>query len=301
MKKLFAAFLLFALIIGCLGCSVQDITPAPSASSPTVSNDPSRLTVHFIDVGQADSALLEHDGQFVLIDGGYQSTGDELVDYLLDHGVEELSLVIATHLHGDHLGGLPAVLEAFPVQRIWCSSQTYYSYTYDQFCKLADQQDVPIETPRIGETVVLGDVHLKLLGPLNPPYTDLNNSSLVVMATHINNRFLFTGDMRHEAELELVEAGTDLKADVLKVGHHGSYTSTSYLFLRTVQPKHAVISCGRNNEYGHPHSAPVSRLRDADVNIFRTDKLGTILAVSDGTNISFTWEFTNAQPEWNAA
>ena len=106
--------------------------------------------------------------------------------------------------------------------------------------------------------------------------------------------------MRWEAEKELVEAGTDLKADVLKVGHHGSYTSSSYVFLREVMPEFAVISCGRNNEYGHPHAEPMSRLRDAGITIYRTDQMGTIIATSDGENISFTWEFTNAQPEVNS-
>ena len=292
MKKLFAALLLFALIVGCLGC-----TTTPDAGQSTQN----QFIVHFIDVGQAESVLLEYNGEFVLIDGGYENTGDELVEYLLEQGVEELSLVVSTHMHRDHLGGLPAVLEAFPVQRIWCSYRTYYSNTYDQFCKLAEHQGVNIERPRVGEIMTLGDVQLKLLGPIRQDYTDLNNSSLVIMAVFGENSFLFTGDMRWEAEKDLVEAGTELKADVLKVGHHGSYTSTSYLFLRTVQPEFAVISCGRNNDYGHPHSEPMSRLRDAEVNIFRTDKLGTIVAVSDGKNISFTWEFTDAKPEWNAA
>jgi competence protein ComEC len=130
-------------------------------------------------------------------------------------------------------------------------------------------------------------------------YTDLNNSSLVIMGTFRENKFLFTGDMRWEAEKELVEAGLDLKADVLKVGHHGSYTSTSYLFLREVMPEHAVISCGKNNEYGHPHAEPMSRLRDAEVTIYRTDRLGTIVAVSDGKNITFSWEHPSSQPEVN--
>ena len=214
--------------------------------------------------------------------------------------LEELALVVATHLHGDHLGGLPTVLSVFPTQRIWCSSRTYYSNTYDQFCYYADQQDVIIENPMIGEKLLLGNVQLQLLGPISKDYVDLNNTSLVIMATYENNKVLFTGDMRWEAEKELVEAGTDLKADVLKVGHHGSYTSSSYVFLREVMPEFAVISCGRNNEYGHPHAEPMSRLRDAGITIYRTDQMGTIIATSDGENISFTWEFTNAQPEVNS-
>ena len=161
------------------------------------------------------------------------------------------------------------------------------------------EQDTLVEKPVVSQIQLLGDVYLELLGPLQKSYTDINNSSLVIMASYGKNRFLFTGDMRHEAEKELMDAGTDLKADVLKVGHHGSYTSTSYLFLRTVQPDYAVIQCGRDNEYGHPHSEPMSRLRDADVDIYRNDLLGTVIACSDGTNITFSWEFENAKPEIN--
>lgn len=288
MKKLLAVFLLLCLLL--TGC-----TAAPAAEKAD-----GQLIVHFIDVGQADCALLEYNDQYVLIDGGYPESGDTVVEYLQAQGVEELALVVATHLHGDHLGGLPTVLSVFPTGRIWCSSRIYYSSTYDNFCYYADQQDVPIENPMIGEKFLLGDVQLQLLGPISKDYVDLNNTSLVIMATYEDNKFLFTGDMRWEAEKELVEAGTDLKADVLKVGHHGSYTSTSYLFLNEVMPEFAVISCGRNNEYGHPHSEPMSRLRDAEVTIYRTDRMGTVVAVSDGQNISFTWEFTDAQPEVNS-
>lgn len=287
MKKLFAIILLLCLLL--TGCT-----------APSTQQTVDQFVVHFIDVGQADCALLEYNGQFVLIDGGYPESGPAVVEYLQEQGVEELALVVATHLHGDHLGGLPTVLSVFPTQRIWCSSRTYYSNTYDQFCYYADQQDVIIENPMIGEKLLLGDVQLQLLGPISKDYVDLNNTSLVIMATYENNKFLFTGDMRWEAEKELVEAGTDLKADVLKVGHHGSYTSSSYLFLREVMPEFAVISCGRNNEYGHPHTEPMSRLRDAGITIYRTDQMGTIIATSDGENISFTWEFTNAQPEVNS-
>ncbi len=285
MKKLLSLLLLLCFLLG--GCAAQ---PGETVKE---------FKVHFIDVGQSESILLEYDGQFALIDGGYEEEGPAVVDYLQAQGVEELSLVVATHLHGDHLGGLPTVLSTFPTERIWCSAQTYYSQSYDQFLYYADQQDVDVENPMIGEALFLGDVKLQVLGPLGKSYTDINNSSLVIMATYGEKKFLFAGDMRWEAEQELVEAGTDLKADVLKVGHHGSYTSTSYLFLREVMPEFAVISCGRNNEYGHPHDEPMSRLRDAGVTIYRTDKLGTIVAACDGKTISFTWELSSSQPEVN--
>ena len=289
MKKLLTLFLLLCLLVGCLGCAPDHVCPEP----------PGQLIVHFIDLGQSDSILLEYEGHYALIDGGYANTSDKLIDYLEDCGVEELDLVVSTHMHGDHIGGLPAVLEAYKVGVLWHSHQTYYSDAYDQLLYYADQQDTLVEKPVVTQLFLLGDVQLELLGPLQKSYTDINNSSLVIMASYGKNRFLFTGDMRHEAEKELIDAGTDLKADVLKVGHHGSYTSTSYLFLKTVQPDYAVIQCGRNNDYGHPHSEPRSRLRDADVDIYRNDKLGTVIAYCDGETIWFSWEFTDAKPEYN--
>ncbi len=286
MKRLLSLFLILCLLLG--GCSAL-----------AGNENADKLLVHFIDVGQADSILLEYNGQFALIDGGYQESGPTVVEYLQERGVEELALVVATHLHGDHLGGLPLVMSVFPIGRIWCSSRTYYSSAYDDFTYYADQQEVPIENPMLGEVFMLGDVSLKLLGPISKNYVDLNNTSLVIMATHGEKKFLFTGDMRWEAETELVEEGVSLKADVLKVGHHGSYTSTSHIFLREVMPQYAVIMCGRNNEYGHPHREPMSRLRDARVTIYRTDQMGTVVATSDGKNITFTWEFDTAKPEVN--
>lgn len=284
MRKLIALALLLTLLL--CGCA-----PAPEApQQPT-----DTLQVHFIDVGQADCILLECGGEFMLIDGGNVADSSLVVSYLQKQGVQELKAVVGTHPHEDHVGGLAGVLAVFPTATVYSPTKTYSSKCFDDFARYADQQSLELTIPTPGDEWTLGSASITVLGPLTS-YTDVNDTSIVLMAQFGSNRFLFTGDMEREAETDLINSGIDLKADVLKVGHHGSYSSTGYLFLRTVAPQYAVISCGRGNSYGHPHEEPLSRLRDADVTVYRTDELSTVIATSDGENITFTWARTGASP-----
>lgn len=267
----------------------------PSHATGELDPDADTLTVHFIDVGQADSILIECGNAYALVDAGYPESGQTVVDYLAGLGVQRLNLVVGTHPHGDHIGGLPTVLKNYPADNIWFSAIPYTNTYVNDFLYAANQQG-GIFQPQPGQTFSLGGATITVLGPVHTGYEDVNDISLVLMVEFGEVRFLLTGDMEQIAETDLLNSGADLRADVLKVGHHGSYSSTGYLFLRTVSPTFAVISCGRNNEYGHPHSEPMSRLKDADVTIFRTDKMYNIVAVTDGVNICFTWDNTYAKP-----
>ena len=302
MKKILALLLFFLLLTGCttdssektsnqIESSATEATAAPEATPQTTG-----LRVHYVDVGQADGAILECDGEFAVIDAGYPESGPLMVRYLQDLGAQELELVVGTHPHGDHIGGLPDVLAAYPTDTVWTSQLPYSSDYVSSFINAVTASGVELEQPRPGDEFQLGGATISVIGPLNLQYEDANNLSLVLMVEYGENRFLFTGDMEELAEHELVEAGVDLKADVLKVGHHGSYSSSSYRFLRAVAPTYAVISCGAANDYGHPHEVTMSRLQDADTIIFRTDRMYTVVAESDGEHISFTWENTFAQP-----
>ena len=279
MKKILAFLLLLSLLL--TGCAAAD---AP--------DDLDELVIHFIDVGQADSMLLIAGDTTVMIDGGNTPTSQDVLEYLQRFGVDQIDLMISTHPHGDHLGGLPTVLNAIPTDKIWCADSTYDTYLYQSFTQLVAQKNFDISHPEPGTVFQDDALIITVLGPLNTAdaYTDLNDTSLVVMVQYGQRKFLFTGDMEAYAEAELVNAKVNLKADVLKVGHHGSYSSTSQTFLDKVDPDYGIICCGRNNEYGHPHDAPIGRLNRADVELYRTDLMGSVVLVTDGDTIAFFLE-----------
>ena len=288
-KKLLTLLLALSLLL----CGCAETLPAGS----TVSDG--GLTVQFIDVGQADCALLECDGQFLLIDGGNRDDSQLVVSYLEQQGVQELEAVVCTHAHEDHVGGLPAVLAVYPTKAVYAPTKTYSSNIFDKFVYYTDQQGLEITIPAPGDQFTLGQAMVTVLGPVKS-YAETNDTSIVLWVKYGETNFLFTGDMETDAENDMLdywEGKVDWKADVLKVGHHCSNTSTGYRFLNEVNPVYGVISVGKGNDYGHPHKEPMSRLRQAGVTILRTDELGTIQAVSDGKEVTFTWQNQSAAPE----
>ena len=285
MKRLVIVVSLLLTLFLC-GCGKQ----APPAPTPT-----GELTVHFLDVGQADCALLECDGQYILIDGGNVEDSSKVVSYLEKAGVSELEAVFCSHAHEDHVGGLPGVLAVYPTGAVYAPTRTYASDCFDDFLYYTDQQGLTVTIPSVGDTLTFGGATVEVLGPVKS-YAETNDTSLILGVTYGDTRFLFTGDMEIPAETDLIESGADLHADVLKVGHHGSDTSTGYRFLREVMPTHAIVSVGEGNSYGHPNEKTLSLLSDAGATVYRTDKLGHIIAVSDGTNVTITWT-SSAAPE----
>lgn len=292
MKKLIALLLILLLLTGCT--SSKPVEPTTEPTEPSVAEP--GLTVHFLDVQHADSILLACGGEYALVDGGYPESGERIVSYMRQQGIKELDLLVGTHPHGDHIGGLPQVLNTFPTETVWTSQLPYTNDYVSNFTNAVTRNGADFVQPRPGESFRLGDATIDVIGPLNLRYEEANDLSLVLMVTYGDTRFLLTGDMEEVAERELVEAGVDLKADVLKVGHHGSSSSTSYRFLRVVAPTYGVISLAAANEYGHPHRDPMSRLMDADVTIYRTDKMYDVVAFSDGETISFTCGNPYAEP-----
>lgn len=278
MSKILNMLMAFVMSFGILGSNVN----------PSDIPENSNFEVHFIDVGQADSALIECDGETMMIDGGNVADSNVVAAYLMKEDVTELNYVVCSHAHEDHVGGLSGALSVTKADNIYAPKTETNTKAYKNFKKKAEEQNVEIKHPNVGDEIQLGSSTVEFLGPVDENGKDLNSTSIVLKITYGNTSFLFTGDAESDEEEEILNSGADLKSTVLKVGHHGSRTSTSYPFLREVMPQYAVISVEKGNSYGHPNEETLSKLSDAGVEVYRTDESGDIVMTSDGNSISIT-------------
>lgn len=271
--------LIIAVIITIAGCS----SPIDTNTSSNV-QDKNLLLVHYIDVGQADSILIQVNNKNMLIDAGNREDGDKVVSYLQKQGVKKLDYVIATHPHEDHIGGMSDVIKKFPIVEFYAPKKTTDTKTFENMIKALDGKK--IITARAGVKLNLGDnVSAELLAPNKDKYEEINDYSAVLKLTYGNNKFLFMGDVEKVSEREILNSGADISADVIKVGHHGSSTSSSNEFLDKVSPKIAVISVGRGNDYGHPNKEVLEDFKKRGYTVYRTDLENTIVLQSDGKDI----------------
>lgn len=267
------------------GCaSPVPTSPGAPASQAVSTND---LKVHFIDVGQGDCILAESQGHFMLIDGGERNQADTVVSYLIQAGVTKLDYVIGTHPHSDHIGGLAKVIDTFDIGTVIMPPIEHTSRTFEDLLDAISHKGLTITKPVWGTGYSLGAASFTIVAPVKDYGNDLNNWSVGIRLAYGSNSFLMCGDAEREAEEDMVNSGALLSSDVLKAGHHGSSTSTSDGFLKKVSPAWVVIQCGRDNPYGHPHKETMDKLEKAGCKVFRTDEEGTVIAQSDGKNISW--------------
>lgn len=292
MKKWRIILLFMTLMIFFVGCS---------SSPPATVSEGGKLEVHYIDVGQADAILIKTPNQGnIMIDGGGNSTQQALVDYLKKEKVTKLDYVIGTHPHEDHIGGLDYVIEQFEVGAVFMPKVSHTTKTYENVLLAVQDKGLKVKSITSGLDLPLaqGDVSATFLAPNGETYGDLNNYSGVLRLVYGGTSFMFTGDAETLSEDEILQrySSKELQSTVLKMGHHGSTTSSSEAFLKAVKPQLAIISCGKDNDYGHPHQEILDRLEDLQIPYKRTDLQGSIVVTSDGQTVGLSDGTIKANP-----
>lgn len=263
-------------------------TETSTSTVRTAPTDGKELTVSYLDVGQGDATLISKGDFHMLIDAGNNQKGEAVVHALQKQKVTKLDILVGTHPDSDHIGGVDDVLSVIPAELVYMPQEKKQTKTYQDVRRVLEETGKKAQMPEIGrEYTYEGNVRLRFLSP-SRKHSDSNDNSLVVQLAYGKNRFLFMGDAEEVVEEELLQKGVDLECDVLKLGHHGSDTATGERFLQKVNPVYGIISAGKNNPYGHPHAQVLARLEEEDVQVYRTDTMGTITAKSDGENVTIS-------------
>ena len=247
------------------------------------------LQIHFLDVGQGDCTIVLCDGEAMVIDGGPASASSFVYSYIRNTlKLQHIDYVISTHPHLDHVYGLSSVLNVAPVDLVLTPVLEWDSKAFNSMVKYAEMQGTPLSVPQEGDILQLGSSTVTILHcwPEAIDYGRTNDSSIVVRIDYGQTSFIVTGDAEDWSEYMMIDSGMNIKADVLRIAHHGSNTASTMEFLQSVQPEYAVISVGKDNGYGHPHQEVLERLNEVGSRILRTDELGTIVMNSDGENIT---------------
>ncbi|MBE5813388.1 MAG: MBL fold metallo-hydrolase [Clostridiales bacterium] len=255
----------------------------------TVLEEP--LEIHFIDVGQADCILVKSNEEAMLIDAGNNDDADLIKSYLKNQNIKELEYVIGTHPHEDHIGSLDIVINNFDIKNVIMPKKATTTKTFEDVVKAIENKKLTITLPKTGDKYNIGDAEFTILSPVKEDYgSNLNNYSVAILLTYGENKFIFTGDAEKEVEEDILDTKINIDADLMKMGHHGSTTSNAEEFLDKISPKIAVITCGVDNSYGHPHQEILDTLINRNVETYRTDLQGNIIVTSDGKNIEIKTE-----------
>lgn len=277
----------YNLLVNCVTSNGKSVKPI---KMPFTTINKALLKVHYIDVGQGDAILIQTPGgKNIMVDTGTNASTNTVTSYLQKLGITKLDVLVGTHPHEDHIGGMDAIINMFQVGKIYMPRVSTNTETYKDVLTAIQNKGLSISAPIVGTFIqVDSDIQLHILAPNSSQYDDLNDYSIILKLTYGSKSFLFTGDAQSLSESEMINAGYDLSADVLKVGHHGSKTSTSDAFLKAVNPKYAVISVGKGNDYGLPSQATMTKLKNAGIAVYRTDESGNIICTSDGNTINFS-------------
>jgi len=294
-KKKFPKGLIIALVVLAIvgiGAAwhfglLDDILNPPETAQeerPIVSAE-GEIRVHFIDVGQADGILIEDGNNAVLIDAGARNGASIIVPYIQALGIDTLDVVVGTHPHLDHIGGMPGILNAFNVNEVWMPNVTHTTRAFENFIDAILENDITTHYAHAGDILSAGLIQMTAVHPHRTGYGSLNDYTVVLHMRHGNTAFLFTGDAEGPSDREILENGWDIASTVMLAGHHGSRTSSSEELIDAINPDIAVISVGEGNKYGHPHQVVLDRFYERGIEVLRTDLEGTIILVTDGSTV----------------
>lgn len=267
--------------------NVKENTIQQKEEIKVINND---LEIQFIDVGEADCALINSNGEYALIDAGNTIDGNKIVKYFESLGIRDFKYLFGTHAHEDHIGGLANVIYNFNIGKVYMPNVPSEYKSYHNVIKALNKKNLELNNPINDEEYKLGESTLKIIYN-GENEEDINNSSLIIKLTYKNKSFLFTGDTTKDVENKILDK--DLNSDLLKVSHHGSNDASSANFLVKVHPEYAIISVGKDNDYYHPHQVTLDKLERLGTKIYRTDLDGTIIVKSDGDNINIDSIKTN--------
>ncbi|MED1600129.1 ComEC/Rec2 family competence protein [Alkalihalophilus marmarensis] len=269
------------------------------STGTSIAGASSNLQVHFIDVGQGDAILVKlPNGEHMLVDAGDNHYGETVVNYIQNQNIASLDYVVGTHPHADHIGGLDDVINRFLIGEVYLPNATATTQTYYDVLTAIDQKGLSITRAREGLTLLNTTVDgknlsISMIAPIRDSYSNINDYSAVIRIVYGSTSFLLTGDAEHLSENDMLSSNAPLASSILKVGHHGSSTSTTASFLDRVNPSAAIISVGANNRYGHPNQSTIDRLQARGISIYRTDLNGSIVFTTSGSG----W-LVNKQAWW---
>lgn len=290
-------FGLSLLFIKATGSKKNDISSSTETTSTSIKVlEKSDFSMHFIDVDQGDATLIGCDGEWMLIDAGDNTKGTTVQLYLKKHNVSKLKYVIGTHPDADHIGGLDVIITKFDCENIFMPDKTSDSKEYKELLDAIKYRNYNITVPQVGNTFSLGSASCIVLGPIALSESN-NNNSIVLKVKYKDTSFLLSGDAESEEEQEIVDSGVELKSNVYHAGHHGSKTSSGFEWLNKISPESVVISCGRENSYGHPHRESLDAFKEIGADVYRTDEQGSIVVTSDGENLMWNIDSSNT---WRA-
>lgn len=320
MKKILSAITAVMILMFAAGCDasteninethenvdvVQNTQSTPTAEDENILQNENKevsyknLSVSFIDVGQGDSEFIElPNGQTMLIDAGNSGNEEKISSLIRNKGYNTIDYFVMTHPHADHIGSAAEIIKNFNINNIYMPKKAHTSKTFENVLDAIEQKGYGIKTAKAGVNLIdNNELSVKFIAPVSDNYDDLNNYSAVIRIEYKNNAFLFMGDAEVLSENEILSSDLkSLKADIIKIGHHGSSTSSSEKFIKEVSPKSAVISVGKDNSYSHPHTETLNLLNKMNISVYRTDECGTIEAVCDGENITIDKKASSTLP-----